>query len=131
MTAPEHVRQWWGAKRGSMTECEVDLRPGGSWRYAMKATNGQEVAFHGEYREVEPPERLVTTEVYEMPGMAPEDLQGTLNTVTLTEGDGRTTVEVLIECPSAEVRDGIIASGMEDGMQESYDALEEVARSLA
>ena len=129
-TTPELVRRWWGAKRGEVTLAEVDLRVGGRWRYLAVTDDGFEVGFHGEYREIVPNERIVSTEVYEgMPqGDGPE--QGTLNTLTLTEVDGRTTLEVLVEAPSREIRDAIIDSGMEAGMQDALDLLEEVAVSL-
>ena len=129
-TTPELVRRWWGAKRGEVTLAEIDLRVGGRWRYLAVTDDGFEVGFHGEYREIVPDERIVSTEVYEgMPqGDGPE--QGTLNTLTLTEVDGRTTLEVLVEAPSREIRDAIIDSGMEAGMQDALDLLEEVAVSL-
>jgi uncharacterized protein YndB with AHSA1/START domain len=94
------------------------------------ADGGVEVGFHGEYREIVPNERIVSTEVYEgMPqGDGPE--QGTLNTATFTEEDGRTTLTILVEAPSKEIRDAIIASGMEAGMQDAMDLLEQVAISL-
>jgi uncharacterized protein YndB with AHSA1/START domain len=129
-TTPELVKRWWNAKRGEVTVAEIDLRVGGKWRYVMVAAEGSEVGFHGEYREIVPNERIVSTEVYEgVPqGDGPEE--GTLNTMTLTEVDGRTTLTVLVEAPSKEVRDAIIESGMEAGMQDAMDLLEEVARSL-
>src|SRR3954453_13838763 len=70
-TTPELVKRWWSGKRGEMRIAEIDLRVGGKWRYVMIAERGFEVAFHGEFREIVPNERLVTTEVYEMPGSAP------------------------------------------------------------
>ena len=130
-TTPELVRQWWGAQRGVVTSVEIDLRVGGRWRFVMLANGGHEVAFHGEYREIVPNERTVSTEVYEMPGVPADQLPATVNTSTFVEAEGRTTLSVLIECPSREVRDAIIASGMEGGMNDSYDALEQVAGSLA
>ncbi len=130
-TTPDLVRQWWGGQRGVVTSVEIDLRVGGRWRYVMTANEGFEVAFHGEFRELVPNERTVTTEVFEMPGVPPEQLPATLNTVTFVEAGGRTTMTVLVQCPSPDVRDAIIASGMEGGMNESYDALEQVARGLA
>jgi len=130
-TTPELVQQWWGGQRGVVTSVEIDLRVGGRWRYVLQANGGFEVAFHGEFRELVPDERTVTTEVYEMPGVAPEDRPFTVNTTTLVEADGRTTMTVLVQCPGREVRDAIMASGMEGGMNESYDALEQVARALA
>jgi uncharacterized protein YndB with AHSA1/START domain len=129
-TTPDLVRRWWSGKRGEMTLCEIDLRVGGSWRYVMTANERFEVAFHGEFREIVPNERIVTTEVYEgVPeGEVPEE--DVVNTVTFAEVDGRTTLTVLMDCPSKEVRDTIIDSGMEAGMQEAMDLLEQVTTSL-
>jgi uncharacterized protein YndB with AHSA1/START domain len=124
-TTPELVKRWWSGHRGEMTLAEIDLRVGGMWRYVMVATGGFEVAFHGEYREIEPDERIVTTEVYEA---MPEG--EALNVVTFSEVDGRTTLELLVETPSKDVRDAIIDSGMEVGMQEQMDLLEQIAVSL-
>jgi uncharacterized protein YndB with AHSA1/START domain len=128
-TTPELVKRWWGGQRGAVTIAEIDLRVGGKWRYAMMASGGFEVAFHGEYQEIVPDERLVSTEIYEIPDQG--DSPPTINTATFTEADGRTTLTVLVECPNKELRDTIIDSGMESGMQESYDALERVAASLS
>ena len=130
-TEPELIKRWWSAKRGDVTVCEVDLRVGGKWRYVMVTEGGFEVGFHGEYREIVPNERLVSTEVYEgVPVPEGESEQGTLNTLTLTELDGRTELTVLVDCPTKEVRDMIIESGMEGGLQDAYDLLEEIAVSL-
>ena len=124
-TTPELVRRWWSANRGEVTTCEIDLRVGGGWRYVMIAEGGFEVAFHGEYREIVPNERIVSTEIYEgMPGAA------ALNTVTFTETGGRTLVTILVEHTSKEHRDAHIESGMEDGLQDAMDLLEQVAVSL-
>jgi uncharacterized protein YndB with AHSA1/START domain len=128
-TTPELVKRWWSGQRGEVTIAEIDLRVGGKWRYVMVAGEGFEVAFHGEYREIVPDERLVSTEIYEIPDQG--DSPPTINTATFTETDGRTTLTVLVECPSKELRDTIIDSGMEVGMQEAYDALERVAASLS
>ena len=125
-TEPELVRRWWHAGRGEMTAAEIDLRVGGTYRFAAVTPDGMEVAFHGEYREIVPEERIVSTEVYEG---APAS-EGTVNTLTLDENDGRTTVTILIEAKSKEERDAIIASGMEDGLQDALDLLEGVAQSL-
>jgi uncharacterized protein YndB with AHSA1/START domain len=127
-TTPELVKRWWSGQKGEVTIAEIDLRVGGKWRYVMVASEGFEVAFHGEYQEIVPDERLVSTEIYEIPDQG--DSPPTVNTATFTEADGRTTLTVLVECPSKELRDTIIDSGMESGMQESYDALERVAASL-
>jgi uncharacterized protein YndB with AHSA1/START domain len=128
-TTPELVKRWWNAKRGEVTIAEIDLRVGGKWRYVMVTDDGFEVAFHGEYREILPNERLVSTEVYEGAPQG-EAEQGTLNTATFTEVDGRTTLTILVQAPSKEIRDAIIDSGMEAGMQDAMDLLEQVAVSL-
>ncbi len=125
-TTPELVKRWWSGQRGEVTLAEIDLRVGGSWRFVMVTPDGMEVGFHGEYREIVADERLVATEVYEG---APGGEAG-LNTLTFTEKDGRTTLSLLCEYPSKEVRDMVIDSGMEGGMQEAMDALEQVAISL-
>ena len=128
-TTPELVKRWWSAKRGEMTVAEIDLRVGGAWRYVMMTSRGFEVAFHGEYREIVANERIVTTEVYEMPD-AETQPEAALNIVTFDEAEGRTTLSLLTQTPTKELRDMIIDSGMEAGMQEQMDVLEEVAASL-
>ena len=127
-TTPELVKRWWAGQRGTMKSVDIDLRVGGKWRYVMATNGGFEVAFHGEYREIIPNERIVNTEVFEMPGASDSD--AALNIVTFTDADGRTSLALLVETPSKEVRDAIIESGMEGGMQEHMDLLEEVAISL-
>jgi uncharacterized protein YndB with AHSA1/START domain len=124
-TTPELVKRWWHANRGEMTIAEIDLRVGGKWRYVMVADGGFEVGFHGEYREIVPNERLVSTEVYE--GMPDAEA---VNTATFTEMDGRTTLEILEQHASKEHRDAHIDSGMEAGMQDAFDLMEQVAISL-
>jgi uncharacterized protein YndB with AHSA1/START domain len=129
-TTPELVKRWWSGQRGKMTSAEIDLRVGGTWRYVMVANGGFEVAFHGEYREIVPNERIVTTEVYEGVPEGEQPEGDVLNTVTFTEENGRTTLTLLVDTPSRDVRDTIIDSGMEGGMQEGMDLLEQVAISL-
>jgi uncharacterized protein YndB with AHSA1/START domain len=135
-TEPELVKRWWSGERGEVTSVESDLRPGGRWRYVMVASEGYEVAFHGEFREVVPNERIVSTEVFEgAPGAGDypegEEQGAVVVTTTFTEVDGRTTMTQVTECGTKEVRDAIIDSGMEGGMQEAMDKLERVAISLA
>lgn len=129
ITTPDLVKRWWNAKRGEVTIAEIDLQVGGKWRYVMVTPDGSEVGFHGEYREIVPNERIVSTEVFE--GAPGGDEGGSLNTVTLEESDGRTTMTVLVKFPSKEIRDIVIGTGMEAGMQDAYDLLEEVAVSLS
>jgi len=111
-TTPELVKRWWSGQRGAVTSAEIDLRVGGMWRYVMVAHGGFEVAFHGEFHEIVPNERIVSTEVYEgMPDAS------ALDTLTLTEVDGRTTLSLLVQHSCKEHRDAHINSGMEGGMQ--------------
>jgi uncharacterized protein YndB with AHSA1/START domain len=124
-TTPELVARWWAGERGKVTSAEIDLRVGGSWRCVMVAEEGFEVAFHGEYREISEPDRLVNTEIYEG---APDGVG--LITTTFTEADGRTTMTQLCEYGDKTVRDAVIDSGMEGGMQEALDHLEQVAVGL-
>ena len=127
-TTPELVSRWWPGLRGEMRSAEIDLRPGGAWRYVMVTHEGAEVAFHGEFSEVVENERLVTTEAFEgaPPGSAPA-----LNVVTFEQAGGRTTLSMLMRVESREVRDMILATGMEGGVQEGMDILEQIARELA
>ena len=127
-TTPELVKRWWSGDRGEVTIAEIDLRVGGTWRYVMVASDDLEVGFHGEYREIVPNERIVSTEVFEgIPGVPGGEA---LNSLTLTEVDGRTTLEILVEHSDKETRDMVIETGMEAGMQEAMDHLEQVAGSL-
>ncbi len=124
-TTPELIRRWWGGDRGTCTSAEVDLRVGGRWRYVMIANGGFEVAFHGEYTEIVPDERLASTEIYE--GMPEAEATSTL---TLTEAGGRTTLQLLVQHSCREHRDAHIESGMEEGMQESMNHLDQISSDL-
>ena len=124
-TTPELVRQWWHANRGEMTVCEIDLRVGGRWRFVQEAPNYGEVAFHGEYKEIVPNERIVSTEVFE-----PYPDSPALDTLTLAEQDGRATLTILVEHTTKQARDMHVESGMEDGLQDALDLLERVAVGL-
>lgn len=127
VTRPEHIRRWWAPRsRGEMTACEVDLRVGGAWRFAMRARNGMEVEFYGTYREIVAPTRLVQTEIF-----APFPDVVSVVTLTLTEHAGHTVLESRSVYPSREIRDQVIATGMEGGMRESYLQLAEVVSALA
>jgi len=122
---PELIAQWWPSGHGEMQSTEVDLRVGGTWRYVMTATGCFEVAFHGEYKEIVPHERVVNTEVY-------EGIEGAeaLVTVTFEETDGRTTMKMLVDHADKEGRDAHLNSGMESGMQQGMDLLEQIAVGL-
>jgi uncharacterized protein YndB with AHSA1/START domain len=131
LTEPELVRRWWHAKRGEVTVCEIDLRVGGKWRYAMVTPDGFEVAFHGDYVEIVPDERIVTREMYEgVPAGVSEEDAATVNTATLTDTGGGTRLTILIQAANRTSRDAIIASGMELGLQDALDLLEATAGSL-
>jgi len=108
-----------------MTVCEIDLRPGGAWRYVMVTPDGTEVAFHGEYREVVPGERIVQTEIYD-----PFPDAAAVDTLEFEDLDGRTRVTMLVQHQLKEHRDAHVESGMEDGLQDALDLLEGVAQSL-
>ena len=125
-TTPELVKRWWAGDRGVVTDAQIDLRVGGRWRWAMTTNGGFEVAFRGEYREIHRPHRLVRTEVFEL---FPDD--EAIGTLTFEEADGVTTLKILARYPSQEHRDAAIASGMEGGLQTSFDDLEELVRLAA
>ncbi|HEV2734045.1 MAG TPA: SRPBCC family protein [Longimicrobiaceae bacterium] len=125
-TRPEHVPNWMlGPDGWTMPVCEIDLRPGGAWRFVWRRADGGEMEMRGEYREVAPPERLVSTESWG--GDWPE----TLNTLLLVEEDGRTTATQTMLFPSREARDAAFQTGMKEGMDRSFDRLDEYLRSAA
>lgn len=127
MTKPEHVRKWWGCldERYSVTGCHIDLRVGGAWRFVGKGPDGQNPVFYGVYREINPPDRLVYTEIYE-----PFPEVESVVTQILTEERGKTRITITSLYPSLEVRDMVLKTGMEHGAALSYDKLEEVAHQL-
>jgi uncharacterized protein YndB with AHSA1/START domain len=126
MSKPEHIKQWWGClgEGYSVPVCEVDLRPGGRWRFVNKHPKG-EAAFYGVYREIAPPERMVYTEIYE-----PFPDVESVVTVVLTEEKSKTRITVTALYPSVEVRDMVAKTGMERGAATSYDRLEELVARL-
>lgn len=124
-TTPEFIRRWWPGGRGRSTGVEVDLRAGGTWRRGIVTDAGVEAAFHGEYREVVPNERIVATEVFD----SRPDAEA-LTTTTFTEFGGRTVVEQLIEYGSREDRDAHLGYGLEGGLQEAMDLVEQLTLSL-
>jgi len=131
-TTPDLIKRWWAGDRGTMTLVEVDLRVGGKWRYVMMANQGFELAFHGQYREIVREERIVTNAVFEMPGaQAIPDDQAPVNNTSFVETDGRTVLTILTQTGSKDMRDGIIASGMEDGMQEQMEHIDNLIASQA
>ena len=118
-TNPEHLPHWFGPRGWTLPVCEIDLRPGGAWRFVLQGPDGTEMGMSGVYQEVAPPERLVSTESF-------DDYPGeTLNTLTLSEEDGKTTYTVTVLYPSKETRDAVLASGMQEGAAESFERLAE------
>lgn len=126
LTQPEHVRRWWTPQScGEMAVCEIDFRVGGKWRYVMRLKDGQESGFSGTFLEISAPHRIVQTEIFDPFPEAPSTV-----TVELHERDGVTVLTSRALYPSEEVRDQVIASGMEHGMRESYQQLSAVVQSL-
>ena len=126
MTRPEHIRRWWGClgEGYGVPVCEVDLRPGGAWRFVNRHPHG-EAEFYGKYLEIVPPSRLVFTEIFaEYP-----DTESVVST-DYTEEGGKTRMTVTARYPSREVRDMVIATGMSGGAAVSYDRLEDLVASL-
>jgi len=129
-TKPEHLKRWFGPRGWTMPVCEIDLRPGGPWRFFMRKDDGSEMGMYGEYREVVPPERLVSTEFFE--GAEFEEMGGgTINTLTFEERGGQTTMTTTVLYKSREARDAVLQTGMEDGVAESFDRLAELLQTLA
>jgi uncharacterized protein YndB with AHSA1/START domain len=125
-TDPEHVPHWMlGPEGWTMPVCEIDLRPGGAWHFVWRRGDGTEMEMRGTYREVVPPERVVSTESWG--GDWPE----TLNTLTLSEEDGKTTVAQRVLYPSKEARDAALQTGMKDGVSLSFDRLAEHLATMA
>ena len=121
----EHVKHWWGPRGFVITDCQLDFRPGGKWRYVVRKPDGVEEAFRGEIREIVPNERVVQTFEYEpMPGFV------SVETLTLVEQNGKTIYTVRSLFNSVEERDGMLQSGMEGGMNETLDRLEEYLPEL-
>jgi uncharacterized protein YndB with AHSA1/START domain len=125
-TNPEHIRRWWGPRSLEIVVCEVDLRIGGRWHFVHRAPDGQEFGFHGEYREIDRPHRLVATWVYE--GLPDEEA---LETISFEAVEGGTIARGTSHYPSVESRDGHLAAGMESGMVEAYERLDELFASLS
>ena len=122
---PEHIRRWWGPPGSTVTECAMDFRPGGRWRFVLRTADGREVDFHGEYREIVPPERYVWTFAFaDMPE------PGGLETYTFTEQGDKTTLVAVGHFDSVESRDAALRSGMEKGAAETWDRLEALVRTL-
>jgi uncharacterized protein YndB with AHSA1/START domain len=123
-TNPEHVPHWFGPRGWSLPGCQIDLRPGGAWRYVLRGPNGEEMGMSGVYQEIPPPERVVTTESF-------DDYPGeSVNTLTLTEEDGKTRYTVTVLYPDKDTRDAVLATGMSEGAAETLERLAEHLDSL-
>jgi uncharacterized protein YndB with AHSA1/START domain len=123
-TEPRHLQRWLTGPEGwTMPVCEIDLRPGGRWRYVYRKASGKEMTLTGSVLEVAPPERLVTTESW-----GPEWPE-TVNTLVLTESEGRTTIALTITYVSKEARDAALATGAMDGMNRAFELLDELLES--
>ncbi len=123
LTNSEHVPQWYGPRGWTLPVCDIDLRLGGAWRFVLRSPDGQEMGMRGVYQEITPPERLVSTESF-------DDYPGeSLNTVVLSEDNGKTTIRTTVLYPSKEARDAVLESGMEDGAAQTYDRLAEYLRA--
>ena len=127
-TKPELIRRWLLGPAGwSMPVCEVDLRVGGSFRYVWKHEDGRTMGMGGTYREIARPERLVATEAFDEPWHP----GGAVDTLTLVEKGGKTTLTQTIHYDSKEIRDAVFKGPMKDGMGAGYDRLEKVLREEA
>jgi uncharacterized protein YndB with AHSA1/START domain len=125
-TKPEHVARWMLGPQGwTMPVCEIDLRPGGVWHFVWRLSDGTQMAMRGVYQEIVPPERLISTESWG--GEWPE----TLNTLVLSEADGKTTITNRVLYPSREARDAALKTGMQEGMSESFDRLAKYLATMA
>ena len=126
MTQPEHVKQWWGrlGEGYSVPTCEIALRPGGKWRFVNRHPKGEAV-FYGEYREINPPGRVVFTEIFE-----PFPDSVSVVTALLTEEGTKTRLTATVRYPSREVRDMVMSTGMSHGAGISYDRLEDLVAEL-
>jgi uncharacterized protein YndB with AHSA1/START domain len=121
-TRPEHLKQWWGCDESTITHCAIDLRVGGAWSLVMRMPDGADHPFHGTYREILRPSRLVYTECYEMPRYGNPEW---LTTVTFDELGAETLVTYTIQHKSREVRDGHLQSGMQEGTTHILNRLNE------
>lgn len=128
MTRPEHITQWWGRLGDgySVPECEVDLRPGGAWRFVNRTPKGEHAVFYGVYREIAPPDRLVFTEIFE-----PFPDAESVVTAVFADENGKTRLTVTVLYPSLMVRDMVLKTGMERGAAISYDRLDDLVVRLA
>jgi uncharacterized protein YndB with AHSA1/START domain len=127
-TKPELLKRWWAPKSFGVTlfECEQDLRVGGAYRFAFGRDAKNPEVFTGRYLEVDPPSRLVLTQLYER--MA--DVGDVIVTAAFEESQGRTRLTLHQLFPSKQALEGALATGMERGMRVTLDQLDELAASM-
>ena len=124
-TTGEHMSKWWGPRKYEVVNMEFDFREGGKWRFVHRGPEGEDHGFRGEFREIVPPEKIVWTFEYEgAPG------QIAVETMTLEEKDGKTTLTAVSDAGSKEARDAVLQSGMQEGAAETWDRLEEYVQEL-
>jgi uncharacterized protein YndB with AHSA1/START domain len=122
-TSPEHLPHWMGPRDWTMAVCRIDLRPGGSYRFVWRHPDGAEMGMSGAYREVTPPERLVSTDSW-------DGWCETLTTLTLSEREGRTTITCTVVYPSKEIRDAALQTAMREGMSAGFERLDDHLRTM-
>jgi uncharacterized protein YndB with AHSA1/START domain len=122
-TSCEHMSRWWGPRKYEVVECDIDFRTGGTWRIVHRGPDAKVVTFSGEYLEIQSPERITWTFAF-------NDNPGGPETYTFEEHDGKTTITSRAQFPSKEMRDWVIASGMEEGAAETYERLDEYLEHL-
>ena len=127
-TSCEHVKNWWGPRNTSFVSCEMDFVEGGAWRYVLRDSDGNEAPFKGEFREIQPPDRLTWTFLYDVP---PFNEDPCVETIVFNEENGRTTITVRSVYSSIEARDVVASTGMAEGAAETWDRLEEYAATLS
>lgn len=127
-TSCEHVSRWWGPRSTSFVSCEMDFVEGGAWRFVLRDAEGNDQPFKGDFKQIQPPELLTWTFVYDVP---PYNEEQAVETIAFSEQDGTTTITVTSVASSLESRNAMMASGMAQGAAETYDRLEEYASTLS
>jgi uncharacterized protein YndB with AHSA1/START domain len=124
-TEPERIPRWWGPRDTTMTVVEMDVRPGGTWRWVSHTPGGEDAPFKGKYLEVVPPERIVRTEIYDVEPFNSDESQAAIETMTLEDLGGRTKVVSRSRFPSVESLEGALGTGMVSGAIETWDRIAE------
>lgn len=127
-TSCEHISKWWGPRNTEVLSCNLDFVEGGAWRIVLRDSDGNDAPFKGEFKEIQAPERLTWTFIYDV---APFNENAAVETIIFTEEDGVTTLTVTSDYGTVELRDAMASSGMAEGAAETWDRLEEYAVTLA